>query len=87
MADGIRSIHDHIAGRRFNETTRRALQRVIEGESYRQAAAAEGLDYSDLASRARSVPGLRQAHLEAWRKSWGLDFPAMWQRYLEQVEV
>jgi hypothetical protein len=38
---------------------------VLEGESYRSAAEAEGIDSSDVHRSAKSVPGLIDAHLIA----------------------
>jgi len=79
------NILEHIAGRGFHDPMRRALRLLLEGESYRDAASAAGIDHADLFRAARSVPGLRGAHLSAWRSGWGVDFPAMWQRHVERL--
>lgn len=41
------------------------MERLLKGETYRAAAAAEGIDYRHLARRAATVPWLRDAHVEA----------------------
>jgi hypothetical protein len=50
---------------KFGEAMKRALRRVLKGESYRSAAAAEGNDSSDVHRSAKTVPGLIDAHLIA----------------------
>lgn len=66
---------------------KQALRRVLCGESYRGAAAAEGIDHAYLWRAARTIPGLCEAHLRAWRASWGNEFPPEWQHHLSRLEV
>jgi len=80
------SIREQIDRRRFSRRMKQALRRVLVGESYRAAAAAEGLDHADLWKAARSVTGLRTEHLRAWRASWGDGFPPEWQQHLKGLE-
>ncbi len=66
---------------------KRALRRVLNGESYRQAAEAEGIDHADLWKAACSVPELCEEHLRAWRASWGDEFPREWQQHVKRLEA
>lgn len=71
-----------IEGRRFWLAMKRALRRVLDGESYRAAAEAEGVGFRELHRNAATVPGLRAAHLVAWREHWGRAFPAVWRHHV-----
>jgi len=64
---------------------KRALQRVLNGESYRAAAEAEGIDHADLWKAATSITGLCDEHLRTWRESWGDEFPPEWQHHLKKI--
>ena len=75
-----------IARRRFYDATKAALIAVLEGQSYRQAAEAHGVRWRDLHRAARTVPGLREAHLRAWQRSWGQTVPSVWRQHLQGVE-
>jgi hypothetical protein len=86
MAEGALNARERIDRRRFGEPMKRALRRVLNGESYRQAAEAEGIDHADVYKAAKSIPGLREAHLKAWRESWGPAFPKVWRQHLERIE-
>jgi hypothetical protein len=81
------SIRKQINRRRFGISMKKALRRVLIGESYRAAAATEAVDHADLWKAATSVSGLCEAHLRAWRASWGDEFPPEWQRHLNRSEV
>jgi hypothetical protein len=63
MSEATTHILKHLEQRRFGQSMKRALRRVLAGESYRSAAAAEGIDPSDVHRSAKSVPGLIEAHL------------------------
>ncbi len=65
---------------------KRALGRVLEGESYRAAAAAEGVGWRELHRNAATVPGLRGQHLETWRDRWGRAFPAVWRQHIRAFD-
>jgi hypothetical protein len=86
MSEAATHILEQLDGRKFGEPMKRALRRVLEGESYRHAAAAEGIDHSDVHRSAKSVPGLIEAHLAAWRDGWSEAFPAVWRRHLKRIE-
>ncbi len=81
--------HERIAAaidrRGFSPRMKRALKRLLEGESYRWAAQSEGVDWRDLHANAKRVQGLVQTHLVAWQRSWGEAFPPMWSRHLKRV--
>lgn len=79
------AIRAAIEARRFSPAMKRALGRVLEGESYRAAAAGEGVGWRELHRNAATVPGLKAAHLEAWRESWGRAFPAVWRRHVANL--
>jgi hypothetical protein len=79
-------IRDAIDGRRFSHPMKRALQRVLDGDSDRRAAQAEGVGWRDLYRNAASVGGLREAHLAAWRAGWGAAFPAVWRHHVERLD-
>lgn len=67
-----------LSGRRFSEPMKRAIQRLLEGETYRAAAQAEGVDYRNLATNAATVEGLKARHLQAVTQRWreqGKDVP------------
>jgi homospermidine synthase len=81
------NIHEQIDRRRFGRPMKQALRRVLIGESYRAAAAAEAVDHADLWKAATSVTGFCEEHLRAWRASWGDEFPPEWQHHLNRVEV
>ncbi len=87
MAEQKGNIRDQIDRRRFGRPMKQALRRVLIGESYRQAAEAEGIDHADLWKAARSVHGLREEHLRAWRASWGDEFPREWKQHVERLEA
>jgi hypothetical protein len=76
------AIRGAIEARRFSPAMKRALGRVLEGESYRVAATAEGVGWRELHRNAATVAGLKAAHLEAWRESWGRAFPAVWRHHV-----
>jgi hypothetical protein len=65
MSEAATHIIEHLDGRKFGEPMQRALRRVLKGESYHSAAAAEGIDASDVHRSAKTVPGLIDAHLIA----------------------
>jgi hypothetical protein len=75
MADRSNSVCEQIDRRLFGEPMKLALRRVLNGESYRQAAEAEGIDHADLWKAACSIPELCEEHLRAWRASWGRRLP------------
>lgn len=75
-----------IEARRFSDPMKRALRRVLEGESYRPAATAEGVGYRELHRNAATVEGLRDAHLKAWRDGWGRAFPAQWRHHVAHLD-
>lgn len=62
---GVAAIRRQIQLRDFSAPTKAAMARLLKGETYRAAAAAEGIDHRHLARRAATVPWLRDAHLEA----------------------
>ncbi len=80
------TISEAIRERHFSEPMKRGLVRVLKGQSYRRAAADEGIGYRELHRNAKTVPGLVELHLEAWRKSWGRDFPSLWRHHIERRE-
>ena len=59
-----------IERRRFSRPMKRALVRLLQGQTYRAAATAEGVDFRNLAKNAKSVVGLRDSHLAAVRSRW-----------------
>jgi hypothetical protein len=65
MSEAATHILRHLEQRQFGEPMQRAMLRVFKGESYRSAAAAEGIDHSDVHRSAKTVPGLIEAHLIA----------------------
>ena len=76
-----------IETRGFGDRVQRALLLVLEGEAYRHAAELAGLrSHQDVARAAKSVPGLEEAHLWAWRMSWGKQFPAMWRQHVRHLD-
>lgn len=79
------AIRAAIEARRFGPAMKRALGRLLEGESYRAAAGAEGVGWRELHHNAASVPGLRAGHLEAWRDHWGRAFPAVWRHHIQRA--
>ncbi len=80
------NIREQIDRRRFLKPMKQALRRVLIGESYRAAAAAEGVDHSYLWRAAGSIEGFREAHLRAWRDSWSdADWPPEWQHHLRPI--
>jgi hypothetical protein len=80
------AIRAAIEARRFSAAMKRALGRLLDGESYRQAAADEGVGYRELHRNAATVEGLRSAHLQAWRGGWGEAFPAVWQQHVRDLD-
>ena len=88
MTETAQHIGAAIEGRRFAPAMKRALHRALQGESYRHAARAEGIErvYREVWRNAGTVPGLRDAHLEAWQQRWGESFPALWRQHLEPQE-
>ena len=85
MIDQKGSIREQIDRRRFQRPMKQALRRVLTGQSYREAAAAEGVDHSYLWRAAGSIRGIREAHLRAWQESWGDRFPQVWEQHLEKL--
>ena len=85
MIDRKGSIREQIDHRRFRRPMKQALRRVLCGESYRGAAAAEGVDPSYLWRATGSIGGMREAHLRAWQESWGDRFPQVWEQHLEKL--
>ncbi len=79
-------IRDAIDQRRFSNPMKRALRRLLDGDSYRHAAQAEGVGYRELHRDAASVAGLREAHLAARRAGWGAAFPAVWRHHFERLD-
>lgn len=65
---------------------KRALVRLLEGASYRQAAAGEGVGFRELHRNAATVNGLRAAHLRAWRDRWGGAFPSVWRHHVRELD-
>ncbi len=63
---------------------KQALRRLLAGESYREAAAAERVDHAYLWRAAGSIGGMREAHLRAWRERWGDEFPPQWQHHMKR---
>lgn len=80
------SIAASIEARRFAAPMKRALFRVLDGEPYRPAARAEGVGYRDLNRNAKTVPGLREAHLRKWKSDWGAAFPAVWRHHVADLD-
>jgi len=80
------TIRGAIAGRRFSEPMKRALGRLLDGDSYRRAAEGEGVGYRDLHRNAQTVGGLRVAHLEAWRDYWGPAIAPAWKHHLRRLD-
>lgn len=80
------SITRSIEARRFSPAMKRALARVLAGESYRKAAEAERVGWRELHRNAGTVEGLRDAHRRAWRDGWGRAFPAVWQHHVKDLE-
>ncbi len=79
------SIREMIDRRRFHKPMRQALQRVLCGETYREAAAAERVDHAHLWRSAMTIEGLCEEHLRAWRASWGDEMPEVWQHHLRKI--
>ena len=80
-------MHQTIEGRRFSPPMKRAMHRLLEGETYREAAQAESVDYRNLATNAATVEGLKARHLQAVRDRWreqGKDVPAHLAHKFEQ---
>ena len=75
-----------IEARRFSGRMKRALCRVLDGESYRRAATAERVGHRELHRNAGTVAGLRLAHKRAWRDEWGEAFPAVWQHHVRDLD-
>ncbi len=75
-----------IEARRFSQRMKRALCRVLNGESYRIAATCERVGFRELHRNAATIPGLREAHLIAWRDDWGADFPPTWRQHLRDLD-
>ncbi len=71
-----------IKARRFSPKMKAALSAVAAGDTYRRAAERAGVDYRDLHKNAKTVPGLRELHLEEWERSLGPAFPKMWRHHL-----
>jgi hypothetical protein len=70
---------------------KRALRLALEGESYRRAAELAGLrSHQDVARAAKTIPGLEEAHLRAWKAAWEKQFgeplPALWQQHVRRLE-
>jgi hypothetical protein len=86
----ILHIHDVIRAaidrRRFGDPMKAGLRLLLEGHSYRHAAELAGVDYRELHRNAKTVKELREAHLRAWRDSWGRAFPSMWRRHLAPLD-
>lgn len=83
MSEGI---SEAITSRRFSPAMKRALHRLLAGESYRKSAEAEGVGFRDLHRNASSVDGLRDAHRRAWRDGWGNAFPAVWRHHVQDLD-
>ena len=79
------AIRAAIQQRRFSAPMKAALLAVLDGESYRNAAEIHGARWRDLHRAASTVPGLREAHLRAWRASWGDSFPEVWRRHIDGI--
>ncbi len=75
-----------IGGRKFSEKMKRALCRLLDGESYRIAATCEHVGFRELHRNAATIPGLQTAHLIAWRDDWGTDFPPTWRQHLRDLD-
>lgn len=59
-----------IERRRFSRPMKRALVRLLQGQTYRAAATAEGVDWRNLSANAKRVDGLRALHLKAVKDRW-----------------
>ena len=86
MTEETSHIREIIDRRRFSEPMKRALRRVLNGESYRTAARAENIDHADVWKAAKSIDGLREAHLRAWHDGYGEAFPSVWRQHVKQLE-
>lgn len=86
MAAQKGSIRERINRRQFGQPMKRALRRVLKGESYRLAAEDEKVDHATLWRAAGSIEGLRVEHLRSWRERWGDEFPTLWQRHVDRLE-
>ena len=84
--DPLAALHAAIDKRRFGPSMKLALHDLLgsNGFSYRNAAEANGVDWRELHRNAKTVPGLREAHLRTWRDWWGDAFPTMWKHHLEK---
>jgi len=80
------SIREEIERRRFGPAMKRALARLLDGDTYRAAAEAEGVDWRSLHWNAGHVDGLREARLIAWRDACGDSFPPLWQHHLRGLD-
>ena len=86
MIQQMGNIREQIDSRRFQRPMKQALRRLLNGQSYREAATAEGVDHSYLWRAAGSIPGLRDAHLRAWSAKWGNELPVEWRHHLNRLE-
>ncbi len=86
--DPLAAIHAAIDKRRFGARMKQALHDLLgkDGGSYRIAAWSNGVDHRELHRNAKTVPGLREAHLRTWRDWWGDAFPTMWKHHLEKPD-
>ena len=83
--DPLAAIHAAIDGRRFGPSMKQALHDLLgsDGFTYRQVGEINGVDWRGLHRNAKSVPGLPEAHLRAWRDWWGKSFPTLWKHHFE----
>ena len=79
-----------IKRRGFGDRMQRALRLVLEGASYRYAAELAGLkSHQDVARAAKTIPGLEEAHLRAWRAAWEQlrePLPALWRHHFKRLD-
>ena len=58
---------------------------VLEGASYRAAAKRAGLRSHRALHATVHALKLNEAHLLAWRASWGDEFPPVWRQHIEHI--
>ena len=85
--DGVvRSVDGEAGGEVKQGDVLVAIGPAEDQDSGAEAAKAEGVDYRELHRNAGTVPGLREAHLRAWRASWGEAFPELWEHHLARLD-
>ena len=72
MADENPNIHEFVERRRFVEPMKRCLYRVLEGDSYRKAGTAEGIDHTRTCGWRRGVfPASAEPTFRRGPTAWG----------------